>query len=194
MSLLKILIYLELITICNFLSVDLITFILRIKLNTIVPRDIIVKVEVRYVKMENKIGEFPPEYEQMLDKLTAQINNLFSEIYYYQALITEKDNMITRLSTENSILKMKLQNVSQRLETPSLPSQQSYTPPSLKRSNTPMRTTSVSGGTMKRICPECGAMGFAIKEVDDKSRVISYVPRRIYHKKMVCTKCRFEFN
>ncbi len=47
--------------------------------------------------------------------------------------------------------------------------------------------------TNKRKCPKCGAMGFAIKEVNDKTRLISYVPRRIYAKKRVCTKCRYEF-
>ncbi|MFX1276541.1 MAG: hypothetical protein ACFFBP_06865 [Promethearchaeota archaeon] len=50
-----------------------------------------------------------------------------------------------------------------------------------------------SKGTLKRICPHCGAMGFAIKEVDDKNKIISYVPRRIYAKKRVCTKCFYEF-
>ncbi|MHA1914745.1 MAG: hypothetical protein ACW986_07385 [Promethearchaeota archaeon] len=144
--------------------------------------------------MENKMGEFPPEYEQMLDKLTEQINNLFSEIHYYQALVTEKDNMITRLSTENSILRMKLQSASQQLETSSYPSQQSYTPPPQRPLSAPVQSQSDSGRTMKRLCPECGAMGFAIKEFDDKTRIISYTPRKIYAKKMVCTKCRCEFS
>jgi hypothetical protein len=36
-------------------------------------------------------------------------------------------------------------------------------------------------------------MGFAIREIDDKSRVISYIPRRIYAKKKSCTKCRYEW-
>lgn len=50
-----------------------------------------------------------------------------------------------------------------------------------------------SKGTLKRICPHCGAMGFAIKEVEDKTKILSYVPRRIYAKKKVCTKCFYEF-
>ncbi len=52
---------------------------------------------------------------------------------------------------------------------------------------------STSYSSNKRKCPKCGAMGFAIKEVNDKTRLISYVPRRIYAKKRVCTKCRYEF-
>ena len=50
-----------------------------------------------------------------------------------------------------------------------------------------------SQGTLKRICPNCGAMGFAIKEVEDKSNILSYVPYRIYAKKKVCSKCFHEF-
>jgi len=53
--------------------------------------------------------------------------------------------------------------------------------------------TSDSQSTLKRICPNCGAMGFAIKEVEDKSKILSYVPYRIYAKKKVCSKCFHEF-
>jgi len=48
-------------------------------------------------------------------------------------------------------------------------------------------------GTGRRLCPNCGASGFAVKEVEDKSRIISYIPKPIYAKKLVCTKCGFEF-
>lgn len=50
-----------------------------------------------------------------------------------------------------------------------------------------------SKGTLKRICPNCGAMGFAIKEVEDRNKILSYVPYRIYAKKRVCSKCFHEF-
>jgi len=63
---------------------------------------------------------------------------------------------------------------------------QDYTPK-------PSATYSSSTGILKRICPQCGAMGFAIKEVEDKNKIISYIPRRIYAKKKVCTKCFCEF-
>ena len=42
-------------------------------------------------------------------------------------------------------------------------------------------------------CPNCGATGFAIKEVEDKSKIISYIPKPIYAKKLLCSKCGFEF-
>ncbi|MFX1237070.1 MAG: hypothetical protein ACFE8P_05050 [Promethearchaeota archaeon] len=57
----------------------------------------------------------------------------------------------------------------------------------------PSATYSHSTGILTRICPQCNAMGFAIKEVEDKSQILSYIPKRIYAKKKVCTKCFYEF-
>ena len=54
-------------------------------------------------------------------------------------------------------------------------------------------SSSVPMGSGRRICPNCGASGFAVKEVEDKTRIISYIPKPIYAKKLVCTKCGFEF-
>ena len=180
----------------------------------------------------------------MLNRLETQITELFSEIHYYQALLTEKENTIIRLTTENRYLKAKAENVSseltppptppQQLVSPSPPSETSYTPPTrsqqlhppsypneksytpppspppqLKAPSPPSQasytpsapaqyeeqifTPSEDTRINKRVCPECGAMGFAIKEIDDRSRVISYNPQRIYAKKKVCTKCRHEW-
>ena len=188
--------------------------------------------------MKNNIVELPSEYEEMLDKLESQITELFSEIHYYQALVTEKENTIIRLTTENRYLKAQIQDLPQQISPPptppqqispppplpkqksqpSYPSQESYTPPPpppplppkqeyppsypSRESNTPPLQPQYTEPTLtpsedtrinKRVCPECGAMGFAIKEVDDKSRIISYTPQRIYAKKKSCTKCRYEW-
>ena len=48
-------------------------------------------------------------------------------------------------------------------------------------------------GSGRRVCPNCGASGFAIKAIEDKSKIISYIPKPQYAKKNVCTKCGFEF-
>ena len=195
--------------------------------------------------MQKHIVELPAEYEEMINKLESQITDLFSEIHYYQALVTEKENTIIRLTTENRYLKAQAQKTSseltpppsppQQLRAPSPPSQASYTPhtasqqlhppsypskvsytpppsppqqlsppsPPSQASYTPSApaqyeeqtiTSSEDTRINKRVCPECGAMGFAIKEVDDRSRIISYTPRRIYAKKKSCTKCRYEWH
>ena len=195
--------------------------------------------------MQKHIVELPAEYEEMINKLESQITDLFSEIHYYQALVTEKENTIIRLTTENRYLKAQAQKTSseltpppsppqqlrapsppsqasyaphtpsQQLHPPSYPSKESYTPPPSppqqlsppsppsQASYTPSApaqyeeqtiTSSEDTRINKRVCPECGAMGFAIKEVDDRSRIISYTPRRIYAKKKSCTKCRYEWH
>ncbi|MHA1931822.1 MAG: hypothetical protein ACW96X_04730 [Promethearchaeota archaeon] len=143
--------------------------------------------------MKNIMEEVPSEYEETLDKLSSQITELFSEIHYYQALVSEKDNQIIKLTTENSQLKTKIQNMSQPLSPPSYSSQLVQPISTSSQQLTSTLTTSADTRVNKRHCPECDAVGFAIREVDDKSRIISYVPRRIYAKKMVCTKCRNEF-
>ncbi|MFX1312424.1 MAG: hypothetical protein ACFFHD_07405 [Promethearchaeota archaeon] len=165
--------------------------------------------------MYNNLEEPNPDYEVMLNKLSNQINDLFSKLHYYQALVVEKENQITRLTNEISQLKVLIQELSNQPHPPpqSYPNQQSYTPstptqqtgppsypssqpstpPTIKNELNPPSISEEDTRINKRKCPNCGAMGFAIKEVDDKSKILSYVPRRIYAKKRVCTKCRHEF-
>ncbi|MFX1390069.1 MAG: hypothetical protein ACFE9Z_08410 [Promethearchaeota archaeon] len=134
------------------------------------------------------------EYEKTINRLSEQINDLFSKIHFYQAVLAEKELEINQLKDENYRLKAEIQNVSPQLNPPSYPSQDSYTPPPRPDSQVSSPTTSnTDSRTNKRVCPNCGAMGFAIREVDDKLNIISYSPRRMYAKKKVCTKCRYEW-
>ncbi|MFX0105961.1 MAG: hypothetical protein ACFE75_10785, partial [Candidatus Hodarchaeota archaeon] len=130
------------------------------------------------------------EYEETINKLSEQITELFTKLHYYQAVVAEKDAQINQLTNEISQLKTQIQNISPSLTPPPYPSQQSYTPPSIPKLES--YTSNEDARINKRVCPNCGAMGFAIREVDDKSRIISYIPRRIYAKKKACTKCRYE--
>ncbi|MFX1572738.1 MAG: hypothetical protein ACFFB0_08315 [Promethearchaeota archaeon] len=177
--------------------------------------------------MYNNMEESNPEYEDMLNKLSNQINDLFSRLHYYQALVAEKENQISRLTNEITQLKTLIKEMSNQSQPPPpapYPSQRASISPTPKRPTTPPSYPSPQPSALpsypqskpstspelqrkltsasisedferinKRKCPNCGAMGFAIKEVDDKTKIISYVPRRIYAKKKVCTKCRFEF-
>jgi len=155
------------------------------------------------------------EYENTINKLTDQITELFSKIHFYQALVAEKDHQITQLTNENHKLKAQIQNMPHDLKPPSPPNMQSYSPPSIptdqsyisppqpapRQSSSPSPlekpidtiSSNIDSRINKRVCPNCGAMGFAIREIDDKSNVISYIPRRIYAKKKSCTKCRYEW-
>ena len=149
--------------------------------------------------MYNNMDDPTSEYENTINKLSDQIAELFSQIHYYQAVVAEKDTQINQLTNEINQLKAQIQNVSPQLNPPSYPSpppypsQESYTPLVPEQQSTSTFTSSEDPRINKRVCPNCGAMGFAVREVDDKSRVISYIPRRIYAKKKACTKCRYEW-
>jgi len=144
------------------------------------------------------------EYEETINKLTNQITELFSKIHFYQALIAEKEHEVSKLTNENIQLKTQIQNLTYELKRSAPSRQDSYIPlpaPTprkttrtilLEQSN-PKFTDNPNNRVNKRQCPNCGAMGFAIREIEDKSNVISYIPRRIYAKKKSCTKCSYEW-
>ena len=134
--------------------------------------------------MEDHISE----WESRINLLSDHIEELQSHIAYYQNLLEQKEDLISRLTSENSNLKNQIYTLQNQSYTPKNPNTESYLKVNPGVSNTQNDST-----IRKRQCPSCGAMGFAIKEVDDKSHILSYVPRRIYAKKRVCTKCRHEF-
>ncbi|TKJ27529.1 MAG: hypothetical protein CEE42_02395 [Promethearchaeota archaeon Loki_b31] len=157
--------------------------------------------------MHNNMENLPSDYEKDLSILENQITELF-------ALLEKKEIQVSQLKDENAELSARIQNLQKQLNQPQQqvsPPQQQVSPPQ-QQVSPPQHTNqqidtirvpnqdisiatspSTSYSTLKRKCPKCGAMGFAIKEVYDKTRLISYVPTRIYAKKRVCTKCRYEF-
>jgi chromosome segregation ATPase len=164
--------------------------------------------------MYNNLEGLTPEEERELRILENQITELFN-------LLEKKEMQVSQLKDENAELRTRIQNLQQQLSQPQQqlnPPQQQLSPPQQqlsppKQQLSPPQQTSQQIDTIrvpnqqislatspstnyisnKRKCPKCGAMGFAIKEVKDKTRLISYVPTRIYAKKRVCTKCRYEF-
>ena len=136
--------------------------------------------------MYNNLDDLPPDYEEELSQLEKQISELF-------ALLEKSEIQISLLNDENFQLKAQIQNLQQQSKQAQYKSPRAETIripkdiiPTVSSSDTNVRQN-------KRKCPNCGASGFSIKEVDDKTRIITYVPRKIYMKKKVCTKCRFEF-
>ena len=144
--------------------------------------------------------DLPSEYEKDLSILEKQITELFT-------LLEKKEIQLSQLKDENAELRARIQNLQQQLNQPQQqlhpPQQQLHPPQPTNQQKDTIRvpnqeislatSPSTSSSTLKRKCPKCGAMGFAIKEVKDKTRLISYVPTRIYAIKRVCTKCRYEF-
>ena len=151
--------------------------------------------------------DLPSDYEKDLNILENQITELFT-------LLEKKELQVSQLKDENAELRARIQNLQQQLNQPqqrlSPPQQQlnqpqqqlsppQHTDQQIDTIRVPNQQISLATSpstnyiSNKRKCPKCGAMGFAIKEVKDKTRLISYVPTRIYAKKRVCTKCRYEF-
>jgi len=147
------------------------------------------------------------EYEQKINKLSEQNRNLDAQIQQLKALLEDKDYHINLLYTENQELKTQILNLQQPKTSTPVYTPQLHPPSGVSQKAQPTRTSSIGvsqktqptrssnaiSATMVRQCPNCFASGFAIREIDDKSRIISFVPRRIYAKKKHCTKCGFEF-
>ncbi|NVM18427.1 MAG: hypothetical protein HWN80_11985 [Candidatus Lokiarchaeota archaeon] len=136
--------------------------------------------------MFNNLDDLPPEYEEELSQLETQISELF-------ALLEKSELQISLLKDENFQLKAQIQKLQQHSKPVQYKSPQAETIRIPKEVVATVVPTDTSLRQNKRKCPNCGAQGFSIKEVDDKTRIICYAPRRIYMKKKVCTKCRFEF-
>ncbi|MFX1360636.1 MAG: hypothetical protein ACFE8T_09880 [Promethearchaeota archaeon] len=143
------------------------------------------------------------DYERRINELTKQISELQNQVYQLKTLISEKDNQINQLYNENQQAKAQIQSLQQQASQSPYYNQQPVQEPTQQQSaqipvvdQTAKSIITSSNDTItlnKRECPKCGAFGFAIKEVEDKSRLLSYIPRRIYAKKHVCTKCFYEW-
>jgi len=136
--------------------------------------------------MYNNLEDLSPEDEEELRQLENQISELF-------ALLEKSEIQMSLLIDENSRLKAQIQKLQQQSKPVEYKSPQVETIKVPKEDVATVVPTDENIRKNKRKCPNCGATGFSIKEVDDKTRILSYVPRRIYWKKKVCTKCRFEF-
>ena len=117
-----------------------------------------------------------------MSPLQTQITKLQEEIAY-------KEKRIEELKEPMAVMPSSLAKgiISQT------PTDYGVSPSFSSPTTTPSSSPSPSGSTGRRVCPNCGATGFAVKEVEDRTRIISYIPKPIYAKKYVCTKCGFEF-
>ncbi len=136
--------------------------------------------------MYNNLDDLPPEHEEELNQLETQISELFT-------LLEKSDIQISLLKDENFQLKAQIQKLQQQSKPIQYKSPQAETIRVPKEIIANVSPSDTNIRQNKRKCPNCGASGFSIKEVDDKTRIITYVPRKIYMKKKVCTKCRLEF-
>jgi len=148
--------------------------------------------------MYSDMEKLSTKYEQRIRNLLEQIREYKTQINQFKILLEEKNYNITQLYNENLELKAQIQNLLQpaipsEFYTPQSPQPQSPSQITQPTPNPIMPTEKPQSSSMKRLCPNCGASGFAIREIEDKTQIISYIPRRIYAKKKQCTKCSYEF-
>ena len=121
--------------------------------------------------------------QQQIGPLQGQISTLQEELSY-------KEKRIQELKEPKSVMPSSLaQGITS--QSPTFGSS-----PTIPTTSVPSTTTpniDAGFGSGRRICPNCSATGFAIKEVEDKTKILSYIPKPQYAKKSVCTKCGFEF-
>jgi ABC-type transporter Mla subunit MlaD len=141
-----------------------------------------------------------PQLESQLQQVQQENMNLQQQIGPLQAHISKlqeesayKDKRIQELKEPKAVMPSSLaQGITS--QSPPLGSTPSFgTSPTSSPSITPTPNITGGIGSGRRLCPNCGATGFAIKEVEDKSKILSYIPKPQYAKKSVCTKCGFEF-
>ena len=149
--------------------------------------------------------------DSKIRELSNQVHQLEARLLDYKAQIDLKDNQIHQLNYEILQLKVQLKRINEpttqsqtpgQYSTTTINQQASQTTASYQQTNqsiTPNQNVnqaqpySATHIVNKRQCPICGAIGHDIKEYEDKTRIISYIPRRIYATKYVCIKCRHEF-
>lgn len=139
-----------------------------------------------------------PELQSQVSQLTEQNSMLAGQIGPLQAQIGQlqqelhyKDKRITELKEPKAVMASSLSPSSQ------MPSYGTSAPYSTSQAPitgpTPAMGPVTDGAPSRRVCVNCGAIGAAIKEVEDKTRIVSYIPKTIYAKKLICSKCGFEF-
>ena len=143
--------------------------------------------------MYSSVEDLTTIYERRINELTEQIREYETQIYQYKTLLDDKDYQINLLFNETQQLKAQIQNLQLSVISNPNPPPQLHSPQGTSYIAQPIQPPTATPTTMKRQCPNCGAYGFAIREIDDKNQIISYVPRRIYLKIKHCTKCGFEF-
>ena len=128
-------------------------------------------------------------------QLESQVQEAQQQVLTLQQQVTPLQQQVAKLQEEVAYKEKRIEELKEpRAVMASTLGQQSIDsqpPASSSVSTTPAPIPEIKSG--RRVCPNCSASGFAIKEVEDKSKIISYIPKPIYAKKMVCTKCGYEF-
>ncbi len=152
------------------------------------------------------MAEVEKRDQQIMD-LTSQLNKVNSNITQLQEEVRSKDQRIKELSEPQAVFAPSIVSKSAAAApaftppppepvmarpSPPTPTYSAPTPepPAPAATPTPpMPSMGSSGG--RRVCPNCGSS--QLKEMEDRTRIVSYIPKPMYAKKFVCRKCSYEF-
>ena len=122
----------------------------------------------------------------------ADFDHIFNQNKDLEGRISTFNLKIGALSNENEKLKEEIAQKVKKINTLTEP--HSVMPSTLGKSSAPSTFSSTSSDTYETsriVCPHCGSSKITV--VEDKSRIISYIPSPVYAKKNVCSQCGFEF-
>ncbi len=123
----------------------------------------------------------------------SDFDNIFNQNKELEGRLSTFNFKIGALSNENEQLKNEIADKINKIN--SLTEPHSVMAPTLGKPSAPSTFTSTSTDdsleTARIVCPHCGSSKLTV--VEDKSRIISYIPAPVYAKKNVCSQCGFEF-
>ena len=123
----------------------------------------------------------------------ADFDSIFTQNKDLEGRFNSLNFKVGSLTNENEQLKNEIADKIKKIN--SLTEPHAVMAPSLGKPNAPSTFTSTTAddafGTARIVCPHCGSSKLTV--IEDKSRIISYIPAPVYAKKNVCSQCGFEF-
>jgi len=121
----------------------------------------------------------------------SDFDSIFNQNRDLEGRLSTFNMKIGALSNENEQLKGELADKIKKINSFTEP--HSVMAPTLGKPSAPSTFTSTDDafGTARIVCPHCGSSKLTV--IEDKSRIISYIPSPVYAKKNVCSQCGFEF-
>jgi len=117
------------------------------------------------------------QYQQQIAAGTQQLAALNHQIEDLKVDIAHKDKKIRELMEPRAVMA-----------------------PTLAKSSAPTPSTStgftggeeIDIGLRRNQCPKCN--GLKVREVEDRTKIVSYIPKVMYGHKLVCQTCRYEWS
>jgi len=152
-------------------------------------------LEVKVPELHLKIQTLQSKIQELESTAVsrADFDSIFTQNKELEGRISTFNLKIGSLSNENEQLKREIADKIKKIN--SLTEPHSVMAPALGKPNAPSTFKSASTddtyGTSRIVCPHCGSSKLTV--IEDKSRIISYIPSPVYAKKNICSQCGFEF-